>query len=475
MSTRSAKRRESASSAESDWVSESAPSTSHVSVTTAQTTRRNTGSVYSDAQNSISSRSSSRSGSKSTTSSKHTQKEIKQDTGPIFTTTEIQTDDEFMYKNMQASLDSAYEEMKAKSTAMDINLAMGRLNLDDLHMMFLDERRQKILVEKKYQLAAARVQMLKTQLNRYIDQEKTGVVTERVMKALKNWDREHVVKNKLARKSKFMLTDAEADVIGLENTLRFILRVSAGYDDGSEYLRRVLPVLRRQIQMEPVPLETVGEVGVKALIRLMSMYQGDAKIQEELCMMLNILLAEDQGPCLTKYGISDAVITAMAIHQGNVTILEWGLECLLGLAQSGPEVRAELLRQPDESTSYENENSDSVEFLANAINQEDAEKVPISLQGVITMVLTNNYKIRNLTALSLAIIYTLLREEERMKEDIEHTAIPALVMQAHKTHPTMELGGVFGEQRHWLSVVVKREAEKKKRAEAKARKKLGFF
>jgi hypothetical protein len=43
-----------------------------------------------------------------------------------------------------------------------------------------------------------------------------------------------------------------------------------------------MPVLRRQIQLEPVPLEYVGEVGAKALIRIMQMYQGEEKIQEEV-------------------------------------------------------------------------------------------------------------------------------------------------------------------------------------------------
>eukprot|EP00959_Pyramimonas_sp_CCMP1952_P141701 2965700-Pyramimonas_sp.AAC.1 len=39
-------------------------------------------------------------------------------------------------------------------------LAAGKLSLDDIHMMFVDGRRQKILVEKKQQLAEARIQML---------------------------------------------------------------------------------------------------------------------------------------------------------------------------------------------------------------------------------------------------------------------------------------------------------------------------
>ena len=35
------------------------------------------------------------------------------------------------------------------------------------------------------------------------------------------------------------LSNPSVDIFGLENTLRFILRVSAGYDDGKEYLRKV--------------------------------------------------------------------------------------------------------------------------------------------------------------------------------------------------------------------------------------------
>eukprot|EP00959_Pyramimonas_sp_CCMP1952_P395860 8294513-Pyramimonas_sp.AAC.1 len=34
------------------------------------------------------------------------------------------------------------------------------------------------------------------------------------------------------------LSNPSVDIFGLENTLRFILRVSAGYDDGKEYLRK---------------------------------------------------------------------------------------------------------------------------------------------------------------------------------------------------------------------------------------------
>ena len=59
------------------------------------------------------------------------------------------------------------------------------------------------------------------------------------MKSLTEWEKNFVKKNKLNIKPKFHLMSENADVIGLENTLRFILRVSAGHEDGKYYLRRV--------------------------------------------------------------------------------------------------------------------------------------------------------------------------------------------------------------------------------------------
>jgi len=486
METRSAKRRDSASSTESvDWDSESTPSTSHVSVTTAQTTRR-TGSAPSVGHTSISSRrsdtsthtSGSGSGKSNSSSERSSAREIIQDSGPELATTEMQTEDDFMYKSMQAALDNAYKEMKANSTDMDINLASGKYSIDDVHMMFVEERRQKFRVEKKYKDMESNVHMLEMSLKLFALQAESGFVNRHTMKFLKDWDYGHMDKDQVAHPKLFQLSNTNAEVRGLENTLRFVLRVSAGYDDGREYLRRVLPILRRQIQqLETEPLRTVGESGVKALVQVMNMYQGDEKIQGELCMIVNILIGEDQGRHLAKHGTGDAVMTAMAIHQRNPVILEWGLEVLLGLVQSGPEVRAALLRQPSESFQYTSGVSDPVAAIAKTIDPEEPTQIPISLQGVITLVLATKYKIRSLAALSLAIVYTLLREEEeRMKGDLEGTELPALIVQAHMAHPKdMDFKGVFNEQRHWVSTAVQREEDRKRKAAAKAKKLLGLF
>ena len=79
----------------SDRVSETEASTSAFSVTTAKT-RGETGSVYSDAVNSVTSLASSQS-RKTTGSSKQSEKEIVRGNGATtLVTTEVQTDDELL-------------------------------------------------------------------------------------------------------------------------------------------------------------------------------------------------------------------------------------------------------------------------------------------------------------------------------------------------------------------------------------------
>jgi|AntAceMinimDraft_11_1070367.scaffolds.fasta_scaffold184428_1 hypothetical protein len=73
----------------------------------------------------------------------------------------------------------------------------------------------------------------------YILQSESGVITKRIMNELSTWDPGHVNKNRVADPKLFKLTNETADIFGLENTLRYVMRVSTGYDDGKEYLKRV--------------------------------------------------------------------------------------------------------------------------------------------------------------------------------------------------------------------------------------------
>jgi len=387
---------------------------------------------------------------------------------------DTQTDDEFMYKSMQDALDSAYEELKIRELAADIDWAAGTMTVQDVYSMYTGEKRQKVLLEKKFQLAQARVDMLELQLKMYILQSESGVITKRIMNELSTWDPGHVNKNRVADPKLFKLTNETADIFGLENTLRYIMRVSTGYDDGKEYLKRVMPVLRRQIQLEPVPLEYVGEVGAKALIRIMQMYQGEEKIQEEVCMILNILMGEDQGVCLANLGVIETILTAMAIHQRNLLILEWGCECLLGFVQSGPDVVDILLRRRPPGNSDIAKYSDTVAALAQTINPVDRKSVPTTIYAVLSNILVGKSRLRNLAALTLAILYTLIRNDEKARKEIESSDLPELMVEAQNAHPDMEFNGVFNDQRHIVTTAAKKNREKREFAKKKANKK-GMF
>ena len=80
----------------------------------------------------------------------------------------------------------------------------------------------------------------------YMLQAESGFVTRRTMKVLSDWDSVHIGQDMVARPKLFDIKDAEKH-LKLEDTLRLVVRVATGYDNGEEYLRRVRTKVVRRI------------------------------------------------------------------------------------------------------------------------------------------------------------------------------------------------------------------------------------
>lgn len=324
----------------------------------------------------------------------------------------------------QRALDKA---KRKKKTAMEDEISEN----EEEKMTLSEEREARKLAEEQLEDALLEVERMQVMLSQ---QENRTAISRTYAELLARLDPSHqCMECGTLLPENFAPEVSNSPEAFKDSSIELMMAVVSAYQDGAHYLAQSFPLLRATVQFADDAFMELGESTVVIIVQLMTIYSHESTIQEEGCIMLNILIGDKYAAEISSLGGLNAVVDAMAGNPTNDAIQEWGSECLLGMAQSGPLVQETMLG-----------------------NLGSKGKTGMFAVDVVQTLLETRPDSRRLQALGCSVMLTLAQGSEPHRHILNNRGVPFLITQAMEAHTGLHFGGNFDELKTWLSNCVSR-------------------